>query len=278
MVALYMQGVGPVATRYKYGLQSVATVTDSTDPHEFADDGVQWDADCPPSKMAPLDQQFCNPDTGKVLQEFSPFAFAAMKPFRGYNGVQCKLPGRTDLLERAQAIFDLTEWQYMEEQAWTGSAGGSPFLSQAASTPTDVTPVPGTAVSLAYGVGLLDTFLGEELGQLGTIWSPREIAGVWFRDHLATPVGGTLFDPVDNKIVLANGATVLGPTHVAAAAGKFWVYATGPVVVRRSPLLSPDLEAAYSRVKNLVFAIVERSYEVGWPCKWAAVLVDPTLQ
>src|SRR6185369_16073047 len=117
---LFLPSTAPATTPYKYGLKSAAAlVVDSTDQHEFTDTGVSWDADCLPAKMTALDAQFCDPNTGKVLAEFTTLSFAQMVPFRGYNGVQCKLPGRTDILERAQAVFDLSEWQYMEEQAWT---------------------------------------------------------------------------------------------------------------------------------------------------------------
>jgi len=273
---LYLPAGGPIATKYAFGLQSVAQLVESTDSHEFIG-GVQWDADCP-HLMTAMASLICDPRTGKVLPEFAADAFADALPFRGYDGLQCKLPGREDLLIRARNVFDLAEWPFIEDQAWAGTANGlTRFLADG--TATDLTPVPGTAISLMKGVGLLQEWLANVLGQIGTLWSPRQIAPYWARDLLATKTGGTMLDPLSNKIVFSAGGGNKGPgtPPVAPALGKYWLYATGPVMVRRSDVYSPDLEEALDRVENLVFALFERQYLVGWACDQAQVLVDPTL-
>jgi hypothetical protein len=52
-----------------------------------------------------------------------------------------------------------------------------------------------------------------------------------------------------------------------------WLYATGPVQVRRGPLFMPALAESYSRADGDVLAVVERPYLVGWGCAVAAVQV-----
>lgn len=269
-----MQIQGPVAQRYLFGLQSVVSDVESVpDMREFAL-GITADFDCPAAAMGSTDKDLCDPHTGKTLP--GPNIDWPAKPFRGYGGLFCKLPGREDLIQRAQAVFDLIEWPYIEEQSWTGSAGGTPFLASALAN--DITPVAGTGIPLEDGIGLLDTWLATQLGQLGVIWAPRPLIG-WFESKLLGKTAGPKkVDPAGNAIAFIASSVYPGPSGGAVAgAGEYWLYATAPVMVRRSDEFRPELGQALDRKENEVFAIVERQFLVLWGCEYAAVLVNPTL-
>jgi hypothetical protein len=278
MTSPTMQIVGPAPTRYRYGVASVAQVVDVADDHEFWD-GVTWEAVCPPAQMTPLPDAICEPETGKSLAEPNIDQYGT--PFRGYNGLFCKLPGRAALLDRANEVFDYAEWQYIEEQAWAGTAGGSPFLANLSTA--DLTPVPGTAVSMQEGGGLLSQWLAHETGQQGVVWMPRTLSWWAANKGLCYPVGPTLYDYAGNLVCLASGDNPIGPAAdaetpgILPAAGDYWMYATTAVMVRRQTKITPALEGAFDRRENEVFGIVERSYLVLWACDTSAVLVDPLL-
>ena len=79
--------------------------------------------------------------------------------------------------------------------------------------------------------------------------------------------------PLGDPIVFAH-TSGRGPDGLDPAAGTAWLYATGPVMVRRSAMVGPRLAEAHDRTTNDVFAIVERFYIVGWSCGAAAVSVQ----
>ena len=78
--------------------------------------------------------------------------------------------------------------------------------------------------------------------------------------------------PRGDPIVFAQ-TTGVGPGGAAPGDDEAWLYATGPVMVRRSMVFLPKLPEALDRKDNEVFAVAERFYTVGWSCTTAAVKV-----
>lgn len=98
------------------------------------------------------------------------------------------------------------------------------------------TVVSATPVSPKRGLGLLEQAAGEAFhGQQVYVHVARAAYG-----YLDTQkVGQLLYTKLDNVVVADAGYPGTPPEGTAAADGVAWVYATGPVVVRRTPFV-PD--------------------------------------
>jgi hypothetical protein len=259
----------PGTSPYRYGLFSAAAVVDPADQREFHG-GVQWepvcvDAPAPTTPAAPSDPD--RPE--KALPDGVSYAHAGV--IRLYAGLTDRSVGRDDLLERARQTLGLVEQQSLEHYAWTGESGTTPFL---ADPDTPVLAGSDTApVALETGVGLLEAFITDRTGVLGALWAPRWTAGWLTSKGLAQPENPRLVAPLGNPIVFAQ-TTGVGPGGAAPGDGQVWLYATGPVMVRRSAVVLPRLAEALDRSSNSVFAVAERFYTVGWSCAVAAVKVN----
>jgi hypothetical protein len=257
----------PATTPYRHGLFSAAALVDPADQREF-NAGVLWEpnlVDAPASATTTAASDPARP--AKTLPEGVAVAQAG-PVVRLYTGLEADLVGRDDHVERARARLGLVEQQSLEQYAWTGAAGNRPRLADAA---TQV--LGGAAVPLAHGIGLLEEWISDKTGVLGAIWAPRYLAGAITERSLVRPDSARLIAPLGDPVIFAH-TTGVGPTGAAPAAGTAWLYATGPVMVRRSAIVGPRLEQAHDRTTNSVFAIVERFYTVGWSGGAAAVQVQ----
>lgn len=258
----------PATTPYRYGLFATAAVVDPADQREFQA-GVEWEPQCVDAPAPTNTAAASDPArAGMVLPDGVPLAQAGV--IRLYAGLRDRSPARDDLLERARRAIGLVEQQSLEHYAWTGEAGNAVYLA-AASTPvlegSDVTPV-----SLEEGVGRLEAHIADTAGVLGVVWAPRWLGGWFAAKHLTRTEGPRLTAPLGNGLVFAQASGV-GPGGVEPAAGEAWLYATGPVMVRRSAVYLPKLPEALDRKDNEVFAVAERFYTVGWSCTVTAVKV-----
>ncbi|MBM0227976.1 hypothetical protein [Micromonospora sp. ATA51] len=256
----------PATTPYKFGLFSAAAVVDPADQREFQA-GVEWeplcvDAPAPTSVAAASD-----PDrVAMALPDGVPSVQAGV--IRLYAGLTGRSTARPDLLERARRALGAVEQQSLEHYVWTGEAGNDAYLADA-----DTEVLAGAAaVPLEEGVGLLEAHIGDRAGVLGALWAPRWTGGWFASKALARIEGPRLVAPLGNPIVFAQ-TTGVGAGGAAPAAGEAWLYATGPVMVRRSAVFLPKLAEALDRTDNEVFAVAERFYTVGWSCAVAAVKV-----
>ena len=247
----------PATTPYRHGLFSASALVDPADQREFHV-GVQWEPNLVDSPAPFTTTAASDPDRPpKRLPEGVAVAQAG-PVIRLYTGLQADLVGREDHVERARARLGLIEQQSLENYAWTGEPGNKPRLADPA------TPVLGTsAVPLAHGIGLLEEWISDRTGVLGAIWAPRWLAGVMAERSLVRPDSQRMVAPLGDPVIFAHTSGV-GPSGAAPAAGTAWLYATGPVMVRRSAVVGPRLEQAHDRTQNTVFAIVERFYTVGW--------------
>lgn len=142
-----------------------------------------------------------------------------------------------DYVQRAVTALAAATPKAVEFEFWTGEtaqAAGWPNLYLTNGTATDVTPTPGTAVTLDEGVALLE----QALADCGS-----GARGMIHCQPLATPStaivrreGATLLTLRDTLVVPGVGYPGTGPTGTAPAAGKTWMYATGMVDVRLGPI------------------------------------------
>lgn len=149
----------------------------------------------------------------------------------------------TDRLRRA---VDAVESYAIARELWAGDltradvaeGGGdpNPYLA------LDPTVIGGGPVSPKVGIGLLEQAVGDALrGQQAYLHVARE--ALPFVSDL-NKVGQLLYTRVDNLVVADAGYTGAPPVGTADAAGVSWLYATGPVVVRRTALLVDSADAA----------------------------------
>jgi len=258
----------PATTPYRYGLFSAAAVVDPANQREFQA-GVEWEPQCVDAP-APTNAAAAS-DPNRVpmaLPDGTPLVQAGV--IRLYAGLTGRSPARDDLLDRARRAIGLVEQQSLEHYVWAGGGGNAAFLA-AATTPilagSGVTPV-----SLEEGVGRLEEHIADRSGVLGVVWAPRWTSGWFAAKQLTRTEGPRLTAPLGNALVFAQ-TTGVGPNAVAPGAGEAWLYATGPVMVRRSAVYLPKLPEALDRKDNEVFAVAERFYTVGWSCTVAAVKV-----
>ncbi|MFI5493606.1 hypothetical protein [Actinoplanes sp. NPDC051859] len=269
MTQPWVSVTAPATVPYRYGLFSAAAVLDPTDGREFMA-GVQWEPVCADAPAPATLAQACVQDRPPMLLPSGVDLAQAGPPMRLYTGFTCALPGREDLLERARQQLGLIEQQSVEHYAWTGEAGNRPRLAD-----PDTEILGGSAaapVSAAAGLGLLEAFISDRTGAIGVVWAPRTAAAHLVGAQLTRVEGPRMVAPLGNPMVFAHTSGA-GPDGQLPAASDAWLYATGPVVVRRGPVSLPTLPQALSTATNEVFAVAQRPYLVGWGCAQAAVKV-----
>ncbi|MCY0957735.1 cupin [Streptomyces sp. H27-H5] len=249
-------------------LGACSTVTDVTDPHDLL--GVEWLAlGCNPVR----DTDWCppgNPPPAVAPKEFDRPETEAAAPLTVYTGAECSAPGWTyeEAVEHALANLALGE------QAGVEAAFMRTFLAPNAD---DLTPAEGP-VSVAQGVAALEGCLGERYGGAGTLHIPTGAAALLGCCNIAheDPATGALRTLTGNCVVIGAGYSALniGPDGLPADPGTAWLYATGPLVIRRGPVdVIPDRNASVNIRTNDRRVLAERTYVVGTTCAVCAINV-----
>lgn len=191
-------------------------------------------------------------DTGLVLVNGASFVV--------YEGLACGSLTEDESAARAANRLALHEQYWVERQVDIG------LLRQ------DVVVLGGgTATGLVHGVGLLEQAIAASYGGVGVIHAARELAAPMTFRALVRRDGARLRSPLDNLLAFGAGYSTTGPDGAAAPAGQAWLYATGPVVVRRGEVQNRE---AFDQRRNTRMALAERSYAVTADCLRVAVLID----
>ena len=172
---------------------------------------------------------------------------------------------------RAEIAMRAVESYAVEKQLVSGDGiATNPYLEDA-----DVDLLAsGAAVSPAAALSYLEDAIGAT-GKQGMIHATPSVVSQWFdqtrEDDPLVTVNGT-------RVVSGDGYIGSRPTGgSAAAAGQSWAYATGPVEVRHSDVVMPDISEVLDRTNNDVTFRAERYALVEWDTVLqAAVLVDWT--
>lgn len=263
--------VPPEFTPYRYGLLSAAQRIEEGGRWELG--GVayttadcpnrtdEWITRCPADPPAPGPTPEKNIPTG--LNEVSG------KPFTLYDAVACyPQSGRTEteLLDIAVQSLIAGEQEKLEEKFW----------AQMRTKAVTIAP-PGTDTfwNMAAGVGALEHRLAQLYGGLGVLHAPRFLLASAASLKLTVRNGGQLQDPADNPWAFGAGYDTVGPPDAPAGtspapAGQAWIYATGPVVLRRAPITQ---HSAFDQRNNERRALAERNYVLTAECPAVAVLV-----
>lgn len=182
----------------------------------------------------------------------------------------------------ATKALDVVTQKAVEAEFWRGSIAkllttdnDNRYLASTQSV--DVTPTPGTAVKVQYGLALLEQAIADApIGAQGVVHAPRDVASTLRLEKDGTTLRTSLGTPV----VAGVGYSKHGPTGALAPAGKAWMYATGPISVRLGPtIVTPEkLNQAVDLRVNTIQYYVDRSAAITWSTSDSyAVLVDLTL-
>lgn len=266
----------PARAQQRFGLYSVSTVIDVTDPHELL--GVNWESiSCLPATIIGMG---CAGDT--LLNTPKEYAdqteYGEATPFGVFGSWACSPIGHwNDAQDRATAALLQGEERAVERAIHRSEAGNEMTFQGA----TDITPVPGTAVSIVAGVALLEAYLAANYGGVGVIHAnPREVTYMANEYLLAdTPnnATGALTTNIGTYVASEGGMNgVVGPTGASATGDDHWLFATGRPVIRRGPVMltPPSRNAGLNTSTNDLEMLAERIYLVSWECVTAAVLVN----
>lgn len=274
---------GPAPQQPKYGLLSVATIIPSEDERwgngvevwPFPPDAVQGHDPCGAGGSS------LNKATGGAVSKPK---FAA---FTAYLAATCNARGiatNDDFRARAVAAFAAVEGAAVEEQLVSGRfvASPNPYL-----TDINLTAPGGGVLSLAStsptnALALLENAIGRTQ-RAGVIHCDPATSVAWDDRHLlAEPGSGPVrYTKRGTPVAIGDGYIGARPIgHTAVSACQGWVFATGPVVVRRSNdvTIYGDIAANLDRVNNVITFRAERDVIVYWDAVLqAGVLVDRNL-
>lgn len=278
----------PACTPAKFSLLSTIEVEDRTETDGHWQAGYSWDQDSCEDLVV---VQACPPaleDKSTSLEGVETFVG---DPFTMVAGYTCSTGGRRleDAWAFAQKRLDRSENRSAERTFWTGTDLGGHAIRGTLRHPfvdpdelaADVTPTPGTAVSVAAGLALLEDFMGDCYpcaplihASRGTAVRMAELGLLWDTGQVLLSLG------TGSRIVPGGGYLTSGPDGDVAPAGTAWIFATGALKVLRSPsFFTPpegDTAAAINRQINDIEVFAERTYGFVHDCCVAAVLVELT--
>lgn len=213
------------------------------------------------------------------MGEFKEFSTAGWQPgftFANQAGVQCSTVGLDveDQRSELRRVFEANEGKGVEQALLFNRfvATGSDYTTDLGvpvswEDPVDVTP--GTAVSLAIAVALLEGYAAIHYAGVPTLHLPRAAVTlladriVW-RDGLAYTKAGS-------KVAIGGGYD----GEVIMPDGNWTIYATGEIYVERSETVDISVTNTHKSYlgsdesgisSNTVIALVERMYRVGVDC------------
>lgn len=285
-------GVGPAFAPRPYGLASVATVVD--DGSTRWKNGQLWlpegcgDADglvnvcVTGGPTLTIDDD--DGDPGRSADAFTVWAGVTCSPVGFGNDL-------ADLKRAAETNLTRGEARAAEHVVWTGEASngtvyphladdaalaGDPQGGQLFTRQTAATTVTSAAVRPARAVSLLEGALGECYGGVGVIHVPLEALALLDEAQVVRRDGQVLRTLLGTAVAGYGSNDRHGPTGVEPAAGEGWFYATGAVMMRRSPVFdrAPTAAEAMDRLQNDAKFYVGRHYLVDWECCHLAAQVD----
>lgn len=249
----------PTFTPSRFGLLAAAQVVDD-DGNRWMN-GVEFDREpCSipeswPGPCAPVDADAEKTASSTYGNE------TGGDPFTVYHMEECRAPGGAYQAASARAVTALQRGESIAvEDAFADYLAGLPEGAA-----EDVTPTAG-AVSPKVALAVLEQEAGARYGGVPTFHVSRGIASLFASDGLLERSGTHLETKLGSLVSAGAGyAAMPGPRVDAdtpgtpAPDGETWMWATGPVVLRRSAVLTPD-EPAFDPKTNTHLALAERVY------------------
>lgn len=175
--------------------------------------------------------------------------------------------------------------QYVSEQAfWGGNADVGSVLGTAGHgfTLLDVTPTPGTPVTIEYGIGLLEDALSQY--SYPGILHCRPLVAPFAAERMLAPTPlqlpkgptGVQFTPMGNVWSFGRGYSGNKPSDdtVTPAAGTAYIAATGAVTVWQDPTIYVNpVERSMDRSANQWQTTAQQAYAITVDCVAFFVLI-----
>ena len=246
--------VAEVIPADSHTLMGVETVTDA------CAEGKEWASIC-----YNVDGVFCGPGTTapSLVKTFETIDQLEGSPFAVYAGVDCRRLGAPwDEETRARKRLDYAEGRLVDDHMQT--------LFNA--TALDLTPVPGTPLSIVEAVGTLENYASQVYGGVPYI---HGIQSTITCGHAAT-----VFDMVDGEIRTLNGSIVSNLSTPAPVPTTKYLYVTGFIRLFQGPVMSFDVpevfrnDAVGDPICDPARALAERIYVPLIECLAARVEVD----
>lgn len=260
-------------TANKFGLFSVAKSFPGLDAHALGC-GVTYTSLLCPDSQTWLD--IC--ESPQIKTRGPEPETIAHDPFLIHASWACGALGKTEAEHRDGAMKALawTAERSIEETFYIGTALDTPELVGPGTTALNSTATP---VSLAAGIGMLESIIGGTMAGIGTIHLPRELGALAARYHQTFGSGGTLFTALGTPMAFGTGYLNLSPAGVAPPAGVAWIYGTGPLYLALGEIFMnpPTFADALDRTNNEVLWLAEQQVllSVDGCGSWAvAVTVD----
>lgn len=244
------------------GLYAVATVRDNADPHIGVSGITYLSQNC--GVASSLEDPACLTAEDRATKTFGEIDVIEAEPFAVYKGVEC-VDMTEDDSEWARRGLELTEHIAVEAGIVEALFAGA----------TDLTPTPGTPLTVAEGIALLEGWAGANYGGTPVLHMDRQVASLGLAQQ-------SLTHSLDFTITTKQGALVAngggywqmdGPSGAAPDEGEAWIYVTGAVTVARTSVIANRVLGASEHV-NLQRALAERMVAVSAECILAAVLVE----
>lgn len=262
----------PAFTPSKFGLQSAADQAADADPRMRLA-GITWEPN--PCALAHLDPAECGDDPTELELTEGIGAYPVAPPITVYAGFTCSPVDLAEDKMRARATAALAgDWAAVEAAVW----GSAAFRLMDDTDGSETAVLAEDPVSITRGVGLLEAYLGAGYAGVGVIHAPRAVAAHAANAQLIAGRGSYLTTPLDNRWAFGSGYPNTGPDGELAAAGTTWLVVTGAVVYRRTGVNHRRTrEQAFDRGNNVLYAVADRTYAVGWDdCVRAAVPITLT--
>lgn len=216
--------------------------------------------------------------TGLATEDGDPFTVVA--------GYECSVPGRsvTEAWDLAEEKLTRGEVRAVERAFWTGQdSNGNEIRESLGGTnagAVDITPTPGTAVSITDGFALMENWAGENNPCTPVFHANRGLA-TYLAERRLIEADGEVMRAVGtgSRVVVGGGYQLTGPVGDVPGAGESWLYVSGGIKILRSPtFFTPerqDTGGAVDRVVNDITVFAERTYGILLgECGIAAVLVN----
>lgn len=198
-----------------------------------------------------------------AIKEFQGYGSVHGTPFALYKGIECFLNDPESNAERARLALEASESHGVERHFWNNILAAEAI---------DVTPTPGSSVSVVDGVRILEDVAGNSYPGLGLIHMGLGAALFARGEDAIYGHGADLHTAVGTPVVAGSGyISKFGPGGRQASDGEAWVYFSGPVQVRRSSIVLIEVP---NQTENLKRGLAERKYIATFDCIALAVLVQ----
>jgi hypothetical protein len=251
----------PTVPLWEYGVLTVATIIDETDPH--ARNGIAYKAPACVGHVSGYVDDCVSPPTKVPTDSLAGEDNVVQGcPFNLYAALSC----RTTTLE------EMGEQSAMEAQIWAN------VLATTTSVVLNASSLPADAFTPVGTIAALESAMASCYGGRATIHADRGLAPYLKRDHQLNLVGDHYETALGTKIGFYGGSLNTSPVGVAAPDGYAWVYITPELTIRRfEPEILPEDSAHRLQYTpdmiNVPFVLAERTYVPSTECCRFAVLV-----